>query len=103
MGIQKTALPLAKLFTLYAVVPANQLEYIHAFFLILCYNYLAAWGKRDTMNDYSTFKLNLVKDLTLEAMETGLLKAENTAETNPEESAKAVAAFFNALLQSIKG
>lgn len=55
------------------------------------------------MNDYSTFKLNLVKELTLEAMEAGLLKAENTAETNPEESAKAVAAFFNALLQSIKG
>lgn len=55
------------------------------------------------MNDYSTFKLSLVKELTLKAMEAGLLKAENTEETNPEESTKAVAAFFNALLQSIKG
>ena len=54
------------------------------------------------MSDYGTFKLSLVKELTLKAMETGILKVPELEACKPDESAKAVADFFNALLKSIK-
>lgn len=54
------------------------------------------------MKEYGSFELGLAKEITLKAMEVGILKAANSAESKPEESAKAIASFFNELLQSIK-
>ena len=53
------------------------------------------------MNDYGSSMVNLAKELTLKAMEAGLLTA-SADDATPEEKAKTVADFFNMLLQSIK-
>jgi hypothetical protein len=54
------------------------------------------------MTDLGSYVLNLVKELTLKAMETGLIKADREAANKSEESAKAVATFYNTLLESLK-
>lgn len=54
------------------------------------------------MTDLGPNTLNLAKELTLKAMETGLIKVLGEAANSPEESAKAVATFYNTLLESLK-
>lgn len=53
------------------------------------------------MNDYGSSRVDLAKELTLKAMEAGLLTV-SADDATPEEKAKTVADFFNMLLQSIK-
>lgn len=53
------------------------------------------------MREYESREISLARELTLKAMEAGLLTA-SADDATPEEKAKTVADFFNALLQSIK-